>query len=100
MSEANAHINDLHNTAMFLAEQAQEFTRRACKLEEQAALRAYEEPSRSVLFRSAAELALAADWPAKSALLAKEGLRGTPPNEIKKELRGVLSRAEAITATR
>ncbi len=98
-------VNDLHPKAMDLAEMAFCHRRKgdeekakslftdALRLEQQAALllpadRA-SEPSRSILFRSAASLAYngrdyeAADW------LIANGLAGFPPPEIKEELKNL-----------
>lgn len=44
------------------------------------------EPTRSVLFRSAASIALDAGLPAEARHLIAEGLRGSPPAAIKREL--------------
>ena len=52
------------------------------------------EPSRSVLFRSAATIAMDAGNRAEAARLATIGLRGRPPPWIADELRDVLSRAQ------
>lgn len=57
------------------------------------------EPSRSVLHRSAAELALDCGETAEAARLALRGLNGTPPAEIALELRDVLARAESRSPT-
>ena len=51
------------------------------------------EPTRSVLHRSAATLALDCGDKAEAIRLANRGLEGTPPEEIAKELREVLERA-------
>ena len=53
------------------------------------------EPSRSVLFRSAAWLAMGAEDPEEAHELAQEGLEGFPPAEIAAELREVLDAARA-----
>ena len=85
-----------HEQAMKLAEEAQAKLREATRLETLAAHKAgTTEPARSVLYRSAAELALASDQPVRCAQLAEEGLRGSPPAEVAHELRGVISRAHA-----
>ena len=51
------------------------------------------EPTRSVLHRSAATLALDCGDKAEAIRLANRGLEGIPPEEIAKELREVLERA-------
>ena len=48
------------------------------------------EPTRSVLYRSAASLALEAGKPAEARELAAEGLRGQPPMELREELLALL----------
>jgi hypothetical protein len=53
------------------------------------------EPSRSVLYRSAANLALECGEHREAERLAAEGLAGTPPEQIAEELRSVLERAQA-----
>jgi hypothetical protein len=57
-----------------------------------------EEPSRSVLYRSAATLALDAELPGVSIFLARKGLAGDPPPEIADELREVLAKAEDVSS--
>lgn len=52
------------------------------------------EPDRSVLHRSAAELAIKAGQPSAAINLAYRGLEGNPPAEIAEELRDVLARAK------
>ena len=53
------------------------------------------EPTRSVLYRSAASLALKCGERAAASHLAAEGLAGQPPEEIADELRSVLSEANS-----
>jgi hypothetical protein len=74
--------------------EAQSLYRQACELESQAAMtladHLEDEPTRSVLFRSAATLAFQGALPAYAAYLAARGLEGTPPTEIRDELRDLL----------
>jgi hypothetical protein len=98
-------VNDLHPQAMDLAEMAFWHRRKgeeekakslfveALKLERQAAAllpsTREAEPSRSVLYRSAASLAYnAGDYEAADWLIAN-GLAGFPPSEIKEELKNL-----------
>jgi len=97
---------DLHERAMETADQAdaakrahhvdeaKALFRQACALESEAAeslMDKYEaEPTRSVLFRSAASLAIEAGQSAHAAYLVARGLEGTPPEEIREELRDLL----------
>jgi hypothetical protein len=80
-------------------EAARSLFREACKLESEAALTLLEdteaEPTRSVLFRSAASLAINGDLPAHAAYLIACGLEGSPPIEIREELRSLLSALRA-----
>jgi hypothetical protein len=98
--------HSMHRDAMQIADQAIEarradrgaearsLFRQACQLESQAAMALAEEteaePTRSVLFRSAATLALNGELPGYAAYLLARGLEGTPPAEIREELREVL----------
>jgi len=54
------------------------------------------EPTRSVLFRSAASIALDAGRPSEARHLIAEGLRGDPPPEIKGELLDLLARESFV----
>jgi hypothetical protein len=56
------------------------------------------EPTRSILFRSAALLALECKHEDEAERLACLGLSGTPPSEIKTELRDVLVKVWQSTA--
>ncbi len=73
---------------------ANDLLRRAAELEARAAEAVPRdvEPTRSVLFRSAATLARENGDTLAARRLATEGLRGTPPLEIKQELFDVLDR--------
>lgn len=98
-------VNDLHPKAMDLAdeafrqrrkgqdEQAKLLFLQALELEQEAAfllpLNQGAEPSRSILYRSAASLAYnAEDYGAAERLIA-HGLSGFPPNEIREELKNL-----------
>jgi DNA-directed RNA polymerase specialized sigma24 family protein len=75
--------------------------REAFQLEREAALlvaRTDLEPSRSVLLRSAAALAIDSGEIEEARKLAARGLQGNPPPEIADELRATLGRAEAELA--
>ncbi len=96
-------IKDLHNNAMDFAEQAflsqrkgkQEHAitlfKKALELEKKAAellpLTEDSEPSRSILYRSAASLSFNAEDYELAERLVAMGLSGFPPNEIKDELK-------------
>jgi hypothetical protein len=100
-------VRDTHRQAMERADQAvaaqragglEEATtlfREACRLESAAAHALIDElgaePTRSVLFRSAASLAVEARQFAYAAYLVARGLEGSPPQEIRDELRSLLS---------
>ena len=99
-------VNDLHRKAMELADLAEEakragisdkyleLTREALDLESQAARRLVGEtslePSRSVLFRSAATLAMDAGEIRIAEQLIAAALAGNPPSELAEELRDLL----------
>ena len=53
------------------------------------------EPTRSVLYRSAASLAMECGEQSEAERLARAGLAGEPPEEIAEELREILGQAEA-----
>lgn len=94
--------NDLHQQAMQLVEQAfvarrrdeletaRSFAYRAYLLEKQAAEQSQTEPSRSVLPRSAATLALDCGEYREAERLVASALAGTPPESIANELREAL----------
>ena len=97
----------LHRDAMVLAEQAvaeadariaQRLFRAAFDNERRAAEELAEaleaEPTRSVLYRSAASLAADCGEYSEAERLAGEGLAGRPPAEIADELRGLLSQVK------
>ena len=95
-------IGDNHQQAMVLAEQAfvarrqqsmdlaRTLTHQAYLLEKQAAVQSQTEPSRSVLHRSAATLALNCGEYREAERLATTALAGNPPEPIATELREVL----------
>ena len=95
-------LNDLHQQAMELAEQAFTARRRnelatarslaysAYLLEKQTAEQSQTEPTRSVLHRSAATLALDCGEYREAERLVAAALAGTPPESIANELREVL----------
>ncbi len=100
------NINKLHDRAMeffdqaFLAKRkgdftiAMEFTRKALSLEVQAADilkdNLEEEPSRSVIYRSAASLALQCEEFRLSERLISTAMSGNPPENVAEELRDLL----------
>ncbi|MBX3081849.1 MAG: hypothetical protein KF716_09470 [Anaerolineae bacterium] len=106
-------VRNLHREAMDIAdlgdvakreghsEKATGYYRQALALESQAAREMTDrldvEPTRSVLFRSAASLALlCGEWREAERLIAS-GLAGTPPAEITQELRDLLKQVYAHT---
>ncbi len=96
-------LNELHQQAMELAEQAFAARRsddpatarslafRAYLLERQAAELSQTEPTRSVLHRSAATLALDCGEYREAERLVAAALAGSPPEPIARELREVLA---------
>ena len=109
-------IEELHTKAMEAAhdallarrmadeKQAEAAFLRAHKLESEAAHLAVEEkipePSRSVLLRSAATLALDVGEMREAERLAAMGLVGDPPPEIADELRTVLEKCLSLSGTK
>jgi RNase P/RNase MRP subunit p29 len=99
-------INDLHETAMDFADQAfiarrkgdfetaNSLSRKAYEQESKAAEYLQDdynaEPSRSVLYRSAASLAMECGETREAERLISIALSGNPPNEIAEELRNLL----------
>ena len=95
-------LNEIHQKAMELAEQAFTARRgndpvtahslayRAYLLEKQAAEQSQTEPTRSVLHRSAATLALDCGEYREAERLVAAALAGNPPEPIATELREVL----------
>lgn len=96
------HAQELHRLAMTRTDEALAHQRAgrgaqarvhftlAMTLERQAADRATQEPTRSVLYRSAATLARDAEQPDEMRRLVACGLAGAPPAEIADELRELL----------
>ena len=103
-------VRDQHRDAMRFAERAKtariggldeeafELTRRAFELEREAAqslLASFDaEPARSVLFRSAATLALECGELAEARRLAFQGLAGFPPREIADEIHEIVEESD------
>ena len=52
------------------------------------------EPERSILHLSAASLAYSAKLPDEARLMAEQGLKGNPPEEIAEDLREVLRKLD------
>lgn len=98
-------VRELHQEAMRLADLALECKQKgdseaahinlvaALDREKRAAASAAQhpncEPTRSILFRSAASLAIQANLPEEARALIKEGLNGHPPKEIATELQAL-----------
>jgi hypothetical protein len=107
-------IQQLHRDAMTAAESgtvakrnndseaALRYFREALDLETQAAgcAPAGYEPTRSVLYRSAASLALECGNEREAERLAAQGLAGDPPEEIADELREILLNTSAAASIR
>ena len=107
---------DLHEKAMefhdeaFFAKRkgdlisAMKFSRQALELETQAAERLKdkldEEPSRSVLYRSAASMAISCEEYRQAEKLIATALAGNPPEEIAEELRDLLEQVNLKQRTK
>jgi hypothetical protein len=102
MKQAQQHVETLHRTAMELAQEAeatsdtaisQKLFRAAFEKEREAAEiladRLDLEPSRSVLLRSAASLALDCHEFAEAERLLEKGLGGKPPADLAEEMRSL-----------
>ena len=103
-------VNQLHHKAMDLAHQAvmaekqqqnakaKAYYKDAFESEKQAAMTLMfdfsKEPSRSVLFRSAAFLAIKAKLYREAERMAAFGLCGNPPDEIANELRDAFNQSQ------
>lgn len=85
-----AEINGLHDVSRATAATACDLEVKAAEL---VAPSAANEPWRSVLYRSAACLALWAGQADRAEELADEGLRGWPPDDIADELREAKAKA-------
>lgn len=87
-----------HRASMRLMAQARELVRLALDYEEQAARSLSptpeNEPSRSVLYRSAAAIAVQCGQLERARDLAREGLTRATPPEIAQELREIIERSE------
>lgn len=108
---ADPRLADLHQAAMVFHDAAQAARRVgengvtggamhvALRFERRAARMAPRdlEPTRSVLHRSAAWMAIDCGLLAEAKELAREGLDGHPPEEIAEELMEVLAKAEGRT---
>ena len=84
------HKNKTFQSRMHF-ERAMGYERRAAAL---VPLAPESEPTRGILYRSAAWLAMDCGYAAEAKGLAEEGLRGTPPPQIADELRDVLDAAQ------
>lgn len=99
-------LNDLHDQAMELADDADQARRqgaddkanllfkRAYEIELQAARRIDHEPSRSVMYRSVAALALEAGLFEEARSSALNGLAGQPTAEIHDELQSIIEEVD------
>src|SRR6478672_4264795 len=101
-------VRELHDRAMKLSDRslmarhigdkegATDFARQALEFERKAAIQLSRdlefEPTRSILFRSAATLAFDAEDYAEAARLTCEGILGYPPPEVRAELYELLER--------
>ena len=90
-------VQNLHDAAMQVAHAARDLNRQAAELETTAAMKIERiqenEPTRSILYRSAAWLWLRGDSPDRAEDCADEGLRGFPPPSIEAQLREVQEEA-------
>jgi hypothetical protein len=107
-----SQVNDLHNKAMELVDQAflakrrgndkkaNQLTREALQSETAATELLQQkldaEPTRSVLYRSAASLALECGEVREAERLISKALSGNPPDEIAEELRDLLEQAHFV----
>lgn len=98
-------VRELHLQAMEYAEEGQKEKNlknfdssrtlflQALELEQQSALLATTEPTRSILYKSAAALALECNQTREAERLAALGLSGSPPIQVAYQLREIISRA-------
>jgi hypothetical protein len=96
-------LTALHRKAMRCMDEAQAYIRRALEAEEHCARTVTDELSRSVLFRSAASMAMLLGGYEKALELAHAGLDGlaeSPPREIRGELHAVVAEANRKIARR
>jgi hypothetical protein len=105
-----ARVTALHERAMEQAQAAlttadprlaHQLSRSAFEQEREAAeslaIELGQEPTRAILYRSAATLAVDCRDDAEAKRLAKEGLAGSPPADVEAELREILAKLEART---
>ncbi len=106
--------HELHNKAMYKVEIAiiekhtkggdpekvKKLYAEAFELERQAAemvpIAAENEPSRSILYRSAANMAFNANMDYEAKEMCNVGLAGNPPQEIRNEIMGLLNTIQAM----
>ncbi len=110
----NNQVNELHSKAMDIAEsaffakrkgshnEAKRLSNKAFEYELEAALLLVDqlevEPTRSILFRSAACLAFDAEQYSQAEKMIDYGLKGNPPNEVKNELEELRLELQEISA--
>lgn len=101
-SEMHEEAMNILSEALFLKDKGQneaflKLARLALDLEEEVGAELFEkldkEPTRSIIFRSAAEIALLVNEPERAMHLAAKGLAGYPPKSIKEELRQAFEKA-------
>lgn len=97
ISKNKKTVREYHDKAMIHSDKAIEEYRKAFEYEQKAAMMLLNEkemePTRSILFRSAACLAYKSGYYSFSVKMAQEGLNGMPPFEIREELKDVLDNA-------
>lgn len=88
----------LHNVAMRLVQKAILLNVKAFEMERRAAMSLLDkkdkEPTRSILFKSAGCIALKCEMFQQAGEMARHGLDGNPPDEIRVGLEGVLKLAK------
>lgn len=88
----------LHNEAMRLVQEAILLNVKAFEMEKRAAMSLLEkkdkEPTRSILFKSAGWIALKCEMFQEAEQMARHGLNGNPPDEIRVELEDILQIAK------
>ena len=108
-------VKELHEKAMDLAEyafvaklrgnlaKAEELSQQAFDYESQAAglvpNKPSSEPTRSILYSSAAALALDCNEPREAKQLVAEGLAGNPPPEIEQELNDLYEQVKKVSVS-
>jgi hypothetical protein len=109
-----SRVREIHREAMRLADEAdaarlrgdaaghRRLIRQAFEAEREAALRLADrtelEPTRSILHKSAAYLALESGLQREASNLARSALAGAPPADVEEELRAILQRTDGYTA--